>query len=178
MRVSALMPVYNEAATVGEVLQKLCSLDFVDEIVVVDDHSSDGSDEIIRSVRSPKLNAVRLPSNSGKTAAIAKAIELATGDILAIQDADLEYDPEELALVVDPIKAGVADVVYGSRFLVRRAARVLYFHHYVANRLLTLISNLLTNLNMTDIETCYKAFRGPILKELRLTSEGSGWRSS
>jgi glycosyltransferase involved in cell wall biosynthesis len=174
MKVSALVPVYNEAATVGAVLHKLCGLDFVDEIVVIDDHSDDGSLEVIRSVHSPKLRVSRLPSNSGKTAAIAKAIELATGDILAIQDADLEYDPEELALVVDPIKNGVADVVYGSRFLVRRAARVLYFHHYVANRVLTLLSNILTNLNMTDIETCYKAFRAPILKEIKLTSSGFG----
>jgi glycosyltransferase involved in cell wall biosynthesis len=110
----------------------------------------------------------------GKTAAIARAIAAATGDILIVQDADLEYDPSEIPAVIEPILQGQADVVYGSRFMVRRAARVLYFYHYIANRLLTFLSNLLTNRNMSDIETCYKAFRAGVIKPMRLTSKGFG----
>jgi glycosyltransferase involved in cell wall biosynthesis len=126
------------------------------------------------AAREPLIQFCRLSQNSGKTAAIRRALELATGDIVIVQDADLEYDPEEIPDVIAPILAGHADVVYGSRFLVRRTTRVLYFYHYLANVSLTFLSNLLTNRNMTDIETCYKAFRAGVIKPLRLTSSGFG----
>jgi glycosyltransferase involved in cell wall biosynthesis len=122
----------------------------------------------------PLVRFFRLPQNQGKTAAIRHALEHATGEIIIIQDADLEYDPREIPAVIEPILGGQADVVYGSRFLVRKAARVLYFYHYLANKFLTFLSNLLTNRNMTDIETCYKVFRSGVIKPLRLTSRGFG----
>ena len=122
----------------------------------------------------PKIRLIRQPRNMGKTAAIAKAIDESTGDILIIQDADLEYDPIEIPGVIEPILIDVADVVYGSRFLVKKASRVLYFYHYLANKFLTLLSNLLTNRNMSDIETCYKAFRREVIHPLNLTSHGFG----
>jgi len=122
----------------------------------------------------PKIRLIRQPRNLGKTAAIAKAIDESTGDILIIQDADLEYDPIEIPGVIEPILIDVADVVYGSRFLVKKASRVLYFYHYLANKFLTLLSNLLTNRNMSDIETCYKAFRREVIHPLNLTSRGFG----
>ncbi len=173
-RLSVLVPAYNEEHTVGRVLDKLLSLPFVDEIVIVDDASTDRTPEIIREMADPRIVSHRMEHNSGKTAAIREATRLATGEILIVQDADLEYDPEEIESVIQPIRDGKADVVYGSRFLVRKAARVLYFYHFLANKFLTFLSNLLTNLNMTDIETCYKAFRAPVLKHLELTSTGFG----
>ena len=125
-------------------------------------------------LRSSKIKLFSLEQNSGKTAAVRRGLQEAQGDIIIIQDADLEYDPDEIESVIAPIRDGTADVVYGSRFLVKRAARVLYFYHYLANKFLTLLSNFLTNLNMTDIETCYKAFRAPIIKNLNLSSKGFG----
>jgi glycosyltransferase involved in cell wall biosynthesis len=113
--------------------------------------------------------------NAGKTAALRKGFPHTRGDIVIVQDADLEYDPAEIPLVIQPILGGYADVVYGSRFLVRRAARVLYFYHYVANKALTVLSNMLTNLNMTDIETGYKAFRGEIIRNMMIVSSGFGF---
>ena len=144
--------------------------------MVVDDGSQDQTAKIVNQfvARDSRVRLICQKQNHGKTAAIARAIAAATGDILIVQDADLEYDPTEIPAVVAPILQGQADVVYGSRFLVRRAARVLYFYHYLANRFLTFISNLLTNRNWTDIETCYKAFRRGLIKPLRLTSKGFG----
>jgi glycosyltransferase involved in cell wall biosynthesis len=173
-KVSVLVPVFNEAKTVAVVLKKLILLDFVREIIAVDDGSTDNSLSMINSVTSKKLKVISLAENKGKTNAIKKAIGAATGDIIIIQDADLEYNPEEIYHVIEPILTGVADVVYGSRFLVKKASRVLYFYHYVANKFLTYLSNLLTNLNLTDIETCYKCFWAPILKNMPLTSNGFG----
>jgi glycosyltransferase involved in cell wall biosynthesis len=148
----------------------------VKEIVVVDDGSRDRTADLVRELAAchPVIRFFQLPVNRGKTAAIQHALDAASGEIVIVQDADLEYDPGEIPEVIAPILAGHADVVYGSRFLVRRAARVLYFYHYVANVMLTLLSNLLTNRNMTDIETCYKAFRAGVIKPLRLTSKGFG----
>jgi glycosyltransferase involved in cell wall biosynthesis len=177
LSISILMPAYNEEATIARILKRVLALEMnLKEVIVVDDGSSDATAESVRAIASvdPRVNLVQFERNQGKTAAIACAIKKATGDIIAIQDADLEYDPSELPEVIAPILEGHADVVYGSRFLIRRAARVLYFYHYLANRGLTFLSNLLTNRNMTDIETCYKAFRTCVIKPCALTSKGFG----
>jgi glycosyltransferase involved in cell wall biosynthesis len=176
-KLSVLMPVYNEEATVQTVLRRVLDLgDVLKEIVVVDDGSEDRTAERVEEVAhdEPLVRFFRLDCIRGKTAAIRHALEQAEGEVLIIQDADLEYDPAEIPEVIAPILDGQADVVYGSRFLVRRATRVLYFYHYLANVGLTFLSNLLTNRNMTDIETCYKAFRAGVLKPLRLSSKGFG----
>ena len=174
---SVLVPAFNEERTIVQVLRRLLALGpLLKEIVVVDDGSEDRTPELVREMAAcePLIQFHRLSENSGKTAAIRCALEMATGDIIIVQDADLEYDPAEIPDVIAPIVAGHADVVYGSRFLVRRTTRVLYFYHYLANVSLTFLSNLLTNRNMTDIETCYKAFRAGVIKPLRLTSSGFG----
>ena len=176
-RLSVLVPVYNEEATVDEILTRVLALGpVVKEIVVVDDGSTDKTAAIVRARadRDPKVRFFQAPKNQGKTAAIKQALANATGEVVIIQDADLEYDPAEIPEVIGPILSGVADVVFGSRFLVRKAARVLYFRHYLANVGLTFLCNLLTNRNMTDIETCYKAFRREVIKPLDLSSKGFG----
>jgi glycosyltransferase involved in cell wall biosynthesis len=174
---SVLVPVYNEERTIVRVLDRVLALGpLVREVVVVDDGSTDRTAAAVEAIatRDARVRFFRMPRNQGKTAAVRRALAEATGEILIVQDADLEYDPSEIPVVIDPILTGDADVVYGSRFLVRRAARVLYFYHYLANSLLTFLSNLLTNRNMTDIETCYKAFRAGVIKPLQLTSRGFG----
>ncbi len=177
LSVSVLMPAYNEATTIARILRRVLAVEMnLKEVIVVDDGSTDATAEIVRGIAAvdPRVELVQFEPNRGKTAAIAHAIRKATGDIIAIQDADLEYDPAELREVIAPILEGHADVVYGSRFLPRRAARVLYFSHYLANRWLTFLSNVLTHRNMTDIETGYKAFRAGVIKPLSLSSKGFG----
>jgi glycosyltransferase involved in cell wall biosynthesis len=176
-RLSVLIPIYNEADLVGDVIHRVFALgELIHEVIAINDGSTDGTREALDRLGdfNGRLRVFHLPRNQGKTAAIQRGLLEATGDCLIIQDADLEYDPAEIPEVVGPILVGEADVVYGSRFLVRRAARVLYFYHYLANKLLTLMSNLLTNRNMTDIETGYKAFRREVIQPLRLTSRGFG----
>jgi glycosyltransferase involved in cell wall biosynthesis len=176
-QLSVLIPVFNEEKYVGEILTRVLALGpVVKEIVVVDDGSKDRTAEVVRAraEAEPKIQFHQLPKNQGKTAAIRRALELATGDVIIIQDADLEYDPAEIPEVIAPILAGHADVVFGSRFLVRKAARVHYFSHYLANTGLTFLCNCLTNRNMTDIETGYKAFRKEVIQPLILTSKGFG----
>jgi glycosyltransferase involved in cell wall biosynthesis len=147
------------------------------EVIIVDDCSTDRTQDIAKelSQRYSCVRYLRCQKNSGKTAALKLGFSATAGDIVIVQDADLEYDPSEIALVIEPILGGYADVVYGSRFLVRKAARVLYFYHFIANKLLTFCSNLLTNVNMTDVETCYKAFRGEIIRNMRIVSSGFGF---
>jgi glycosyltransferase involved in cell wall biosynthesis len=174
---SVLIPAYNEEKTIELVLRRVLELGAIlKEVIVVDDGSTDGTAAIVERLAGQYslLRFYRQPRNRGKTAAIRRALEEASGEIIIIQDADLEYDPREIPAVIEPILLGQADVVYGSRFLVRKAARVLYFYHYLANKFLTIFSNLLTNRNMTDIETCYKAFRAGVIKPLQLTSKGFG----
>lgn len=174
---SVVIPVYNEEASLAEVVRKLLILPYLLEIIIVDDCSTDRSAEVARSLgqADPRVRFTQQPQNSGKTAALRSGFALTRGDIVIVQDADLEYDPQEIPLVIRPILEGHADVVFGSRFLVRRATRVLYFYHYVANKFLTFTSNLFTNLNMTDIETGYKAFRGDIIRNMVIVSSGFGF---
>jgi glycosyltransferase involved in cell wall biosynthesis len=174
---SVLIPAFNEEQTILPVLRKVLALgSLLKEIIVVDDGSRDRTPQLVEdfAARHTLIRLCRLPKNGGKTAAIRRALDMATGDVIIIQDADLECDPAEIPQVVAPILAGDADVVYGSRFLARRSGWVVYFSHYLANTALTFFSNLLTNRNMTDIETCYKAFRAGVIKPLRLTSRGFG----
>jgi glycosyltransferase involved in cell wall biosynthesis len=174
---SVLVPAYNEERTIENVLRQVLKLgDLLKEIVVVDDGSRDGTARVVEVLAQsePKIRFFRQEKNQGKTAAIRRALAEAQGEILIVQDADLEYDPGEIPAVIAPIVDGHADVCYGSRFLVRRAARVLYFYHYLANVCLTFYSNLLTNRNFTDIETCYKAFRAGVIKPLQLSSRAFG----
>tara|TARA_B100001248_G_scaffold262674_1_gene260769 strand:- start:14965 stop:15717 length:753 start_codon:yes stop_codon:yes gene_type:complete len=172
--IAALIPVYNERETLPVILEKVTALSQITKVIVVDDCSTDGTSKWLDEYSHPKVTIDRLEQNSGKTAAINRAIQLADTEICVIQDADLEYDPEELKDVLDPIIYRNADVVYGSRFMVKKASRVLYFYHYLANKFLTFLSNLFTNMNMTDIETCYKAFRTDLLKGIGLSSKGFG----
>jgi glycosyltransferase involved in cell wall biosynthesis len=176
-KLSVLIPVYNEEKYIGEIITRVLALGpVVKELVVVDDGSTDKTAEVVRARADgeSKIRFHQCEKNGGKTAAIKQALQMATGDVLIVQDADLEYDPAEIPEVIAPILAGQADVVFGSRFLVRKAARVHYFSHYLANCFLTFLSNCLTNRNMTDIETGYKAFRKEVILPLNLTSKGFG----
>lgn len=176
-RLSVIMPVYNEQATVALVIERLLLVSGVLEILVVDDCSSDKTPLILQQLaaKNETVIVIRHAENRGKTAALRTGFQASKGEIVIVQDADLEYDPSEISSVIQPIIDGHADVVYGSRFLVRKAARVLYFYHYLANKALTLLSNLLTNVNLTDVETGYKAFRGEIIRNMIITSAGFGF---
>ena len=174
---SVVVPVFNEEKTLATIVQKLMSLPRLLEIVVVDDCSTDGTPQILETLHSsyPELIVTRHEKNKGKTEALKTGFRLTRGDIVIVQDADLEYDPAEIPEVIAPIVEGNADVVFGSRFLVRKASRAVYFYHYLGNKLLTFLSNLATNINLTDVETCYKAFRGDIIRNLRINSSGFGF---
>ena len=174
---SVVMPVYNEEATLLEVVTRVLAIPNLLELIIVDDCSTDSSAQLARqlSEKDPRVRVVFQPRNAGKTAALVTGFALTSGEVVIIQDADLEYDPAEIRVVIQPILNGHADVVYASRFLVRRATRVLYFYHYLANKFLTFLSNALTNLNMTDIETGYKAFRGDIIRSMVIVSSGFGF---
>jgi glycosyltransferase involved in cell wall biosynthesis len=174
---SVVVPVYNEQTTLAEVVGKLLDVPCLLEIIIVDDCSTDRTAEVAAELaaRHSPVRVVRQPRNAGKTAALKTGFAFTTGAIVIVQDADLEYDPADIFGVIRPILEGHADAVFGSRFLVRRATRVLYFYHYVANKFLTFVSNSLTNLNMTDVETGYKAFRGEIIRNMTIVSSGFGF---
>lgn len=175
---SVVIPAYNEEATLSTVVQRVLKIvPHLLEIVIVDDCSTDRTAEIAQELAAShaQVRLARHAKNGGKTEALKTGFALTRGDIVIVQDADLEYDPAEIAVVIQPILDGYADVVYGSRFLVRKAARVLYFYHYLANKALTFASNALTNLNMSDVETGYKAFRGEIIRNMLIVSRGFGF---
>jgi glycosyltransferase involved in cell wall biosynthesis len=171
---SVVVPAYNEEATITQILKRLHCLSCLKEVIVVDDGSTDATCQKVQALRLPKVRLLRQARNAGKTAAVRRGLQEVTGEITIIQDADLEYAPEEISDIILPIVQHQADVVYGSRFRVKKAARVLYFYHYLANKFLTFLSNLLTNVNLTDIETCYKAFRTPLITSMPLSSRGFG----
>jgi glycosyltransferase involved in cell wall biosynthesis len=172
---SVVIPAYNEEATLASVVAEVLKLPQVLEVIVVDDGSTDSTPLICEQLaKLPRVRTLIQPRNAGKCEALKAGFAMTTGEIVIVQDADLEYDPSEIPEVIQPIIEGRAEVVYGSRFLVRKAARVLYFYHYIANKGLTLFSNLLTNVNFTDVETGYKAFRGDIIRNMVITSRGFG----
>jgi glycosyltransferase involved in cell wall biosynthesis len=184
VKLSVLVPVYNEERTLEEVVRRVCAVPIPKEIILVDDGSKDRSREILARLKDQSertndpLNQVKIflqPENQGKGAAIKTAISHVTGDIVIVQDADLEYDPKDYPSLLEPIQDGSADVVYGTRFAGGGAHRVLFFWHSLGNRTLTLLSNMLTNLNLSDMEVGYKVFRSEVLKGIELKSNRFGF---
>jgi glycosyltransferase involved in cell wall biosynthesis len=184
VKLSVLVPVYNEERTLEEVVRRVCAVQLSKEIILVDDGSKDRSQEILARLKDQSerandpLNQIKVffqPENQGKGAAIKTAISHVTGDIVIVQDADLEYDPKDYPSLIEPIQDGSADVVYGTRFAGGGAHRVLFFWHSLGNRTLTLLSNMLTNLNLSDMEVGYKVFRAEVLKGIELKSNRFGF---
>jgi glycosyltransferase involved in cell wall biosynthesis len=176
-RLSVVIPVYNEVGTLENLVDAVRACEVLDlEIIVVDDGSTDGTRELLREKIEPRVaRVIYHERNRGKGAALRTGFAAARGDLVLVQDADLEYDPRDYARLVAPILEGKADVVYGSRFMGGESHRVLYFWHYLANRFLTLLSNMLTNLNLTDMEVCYKVFRREVLERIALEEERFGF---
>ena len=176
MKLSVIIPAYQEEKTISTILKKVKKVDLgrlKKEIIVVDDGSTDGTYK--EASKFNGIKAIRMNKNQGKGAALRTGFESATGDIVLIQDADLEYDPNEYPKLLEPILSGKADVVYGSRFMGGEPHRVLYFWHYAGNKFLTLCSNIFTNLNLTDMETCYKVFKKSVIDELTITENRFGF---
>lgn len=173
MLLSVIMPVYNEQDTIETIIEQVLSEPTEKELIIVDDCSKDGTRDILQKITDPRIRIFYHDVNQGKGAAIRTAISKISGDVAIIQDADLEYNPKEYARMIKPIVEDNADVVYGSRF---RGAeqRVLFFWHYIANKFLTLLSNMMTNLNLSDMETCYKAFRSSTLQKIEIQSNRFG----
>ena len=177
MKLSIIMPCYNEVNTIESIVEAVKNMPYHNnEIIIVDDCSTDGTREKIRSTIEPRVHKVIYHDrNQGKGAALRSGIKAATGDIVIVQDTDLEYDPNEIPAVVRPILDGKADVVFGSRFMGGQPHRVQFFWHMLGNRILTTLSNMFTNLNLTDMETCYKAFRREIIQSIEIKENRFGF---
>lgn len=173
-RLSVVMPCYNEAATVLEMVKRVLASPYTAELIVVDDRSTDGTRELLSDIDNARVKVLLQAENLGKGAALRRGFAVAGSDFVIVQDADLEYDPNDYHIVLEPLIGGSADVVYGSRFQSGRPRRVLYFWHSVGNRFLTLLSNMFTDLNLTDMETCYKAFRREVVQSLDLRENRFG----
>ena len=176
MKLSVIIPVYNEKNTIEEIIHRVLNVEIglEKEIIIVDDCSQDGTREILEGLNQPNIKVYFHSKNQGKGAALQTGFSKAEGDIILIQDADLEYDPREYPILLEPILDGRADAVYGSRFL-GGPHRVLFFWHYIGNRFLTTFSNMLSNLNLTDMETCYKAFKRETLNKITVKSKRFGF---
>ncbi|HEX6883940.1 MAG TPA: glycosyltransferase family 2 protein [Planctomycetota bacterium] len=174
MKLSIVIPVFNEERTLATLIGRVLAVPYEKELIIVDDASTDGSSRIMEELaaRHPGLRLIRHAQNRGKGAALATGLRQVTGDIVLIQDADLEYDPADYPALLKPLEDGHADVVFGSRFLGGPFQRVHLYHHYLGNRFLTALSNLFTNLNLTDMETCYKVFRREVADKLDIQSRG------
>ena len=175
MKLSVVIPVYNERETILEIYNRVKAVDLDKEIIFVDDCSTDGSREILQAINEEGTKVFFHDRNRGKGAALRTGFAQVTGEIVIIQDADLEYDPSQYPKLTRPILEGKADVVYGSRFVTGDYRRVLYFWHMVGNTFLTLLSNMMTNLNLTDIETCYKVFRREVLDNITVEENRFGF---
>jgi glycosyltransferase involved in cell wall biosynthesis len=175
MKLSVVIPVYNEKDTIKQICDAVRTVNIEKEIILVDDCSTDGTREIIRQLADDTTKVIFHDRNMGKGAALRTGLKNVTGDIVIIQDADLEYDPGQYPKIIQPILDGKADVVYGSRFVTGDYRRVLFFWHMVGNNLLTLLSNMLTNLNLTDMETCYKVFRREVLEKITIEEDRFGF---
>jgi glycosyltransferase involved in cell wall biosynthesis len=174
---AVVMPAFNEEATIGRAATRVLASPWCAELIIVDDGSSDGTSTVAKELAASddRVRVLTQPVNQGKGAALRRGFAAATADVVIVQDADLEYDPSEFGTVVLPIASGNADVVYGSRFISGGAHRVLYFWHYLGNRFLTTLSNAFTNLNLTDMETCYKAFRREVIQSIPLEEDRFGF---
>ena len=173
-RLGVVMPCFNERATIEEIVKRVLASPHTAELVIVDDGSTDGTRDLLAAIDDPKVRVLLQDVNQGKGAAIRRGFSEATADFVIVQDADLEYDPVDYDLMMEPLLDDRADVVYGSRFQSGRPRRVLYFWHSVGNRLLTLLSNMFTDLNLTDMETCYKAFRREVIQSIYLEQSRFG----
>jgi glycosyltransferase involved in cell wall biosynthesis len=173
-RLSVVMPAYNEEGSIAEIIGLVLKSPYTAELLVIDDCSKDRTVEIVEAIADPRIRLLRQTVNQGKGAALRRGFAEATQPFVIVQDADLEYDPNDYSQIMEPLLEGRADVVYGSRFLTTRAHRVLYYWHSVGNRFLTTLSNMFTNLNISDMETCYKAFRREVLQSFELEEDRFG----
>ncbi len=170
MKLSIVMPVYNEAAFIREIINRVLAVDLDKELIIVDDGSTDGTQEVLGGLEDERVRVIYHSRNMGKGAALRTGFRECRGNLVVVQDADLEYDPAELPMLMDPIERGVADVVYGSRLSGGKPQRVHLFWHKVGNSFLTLVTNILFNTTLTDMETCYKMFRADVLRDIRIRS--------
>lgn len=177
MKLSVVVPCYNENSTIEKIVKQIraCGIPSL-ELIIVDDYSTDGTRELLQRKDQDFADKILFHEvNQGKGAALRTGFRAATGDVVIVQDADMEYDPAEYSILIEPIEKGVADVVFGSRFMGDRPHRVVYFWHMVGNKFLTLLSNMLTNINLTDMETCYKMFRREVIQSIEIEENRFGF---